>query len=400
LNKTKEYKVCHLFYAEFPRDPRVRRYVKALNDIGIYCIIIFSKRKGEKLFDNWNGNLTYGIPVAKLRRSFLMTFLEYTLFTFISTFLVSYLGIKYKFKIIHVHSLPDFLIFAAIFNKLFGAKLIMDFHEIFPELFIARKPGMEKSVWVKLLKLGERLSIKLADEVITIHDNAKEIFISRNKGIEHKIHSIMNSVDPGEFKQAKRVVTDEFIIMYNGTVVELLNLTMIVKCLSYLKTKMPDSDYAKIRFYIYGNGPAVKEILSLSRELGVDSKVKHHGFILPSEMYKEILKSSVCILPPLKNIYSDLFYTLKLIEMVYLKIPVIATRLKTYKRYYREESLFYFDSGDMEQLTERVLEVFYNKELVTQKAENAFEDYLKVRWEIMRETYLNIINGLLEKSNP
>src|SRR4030095_714805 len=173
----KKYPLCHLVYEEFPRDPRVRRYVNALNEAGISCIVICSKRKGDQFFENWNGNLVYRIPIAKKRSSFILTFFEYSFFTWISSFLLVYLGIKHRFKIIHVHTLPDFLIFAALLNKLFGTKLILDLHEIFPELYMARTGTEKNSFNVRLLKLSESLSIKLANVVLTIHDNAKDIFL-------------------------------------------------------------------------------------------------------------------------------------------------------------------------------------------------------------------------------
>lgn len=395
MSSKKNYKVCHLFYEEFPRDPRVRRYVNALNESGIYCAVICSRKKRDKLFEYWNGNAVYRIPVAKLRQSFVITFLEYLVFTFLSSVLISYLGIKYRFKIVHVHTLPDSLIFAPAFNKLFGARLILDLHEVFPELFIARKPKLENSFWVKILKLNERISIKFADELITIHDNAKEIFIERNKGIENKIHVIMNGVDPAEFKDSVHEPTGKFVIIYNGTINKILNLTMIVEAISGLKNKMEIKDFERIVFRLYGDGPSVGEILVLAETLGVKDNVDYRGFIPPPEMRKEVLKSNVLILPPLKNIYSDLFYTIKLVEMIYLKIPVIATRLNTYKRYYREESLFYFDSGNLDQLVEKIEEVYYNKELVAKKVNNAYEDYMKVNWEIMKSRYLEIIHKLL-----
>jgi glycosyltransferase involved in cell wall biosynthesis len=397
LKKERKYKVCHLFYEEFPRDPRIRRYVNALNETGIYCIIICSKKKHDKYFEHYNGNRVYRIPVAKLRQSFLLTFFEYMLFTFISVFLLIYLGIKYGFKVIHVHTLPDSLIFAAIFNKIFGTKLILDLHEIFPELFIARKPNKENSVWVKILKLNEKISIKLADVLITIHDNAKEIFVKRNKNIGANMHVIMNGVDPNEFKNIKHKPTDKFVIIYNGTINKILNLTMVVEAIALLKGKMPDADFHKIVFKLYGHGPSLNEILQSAEKLNIRSNVEYMGFLPPGEMMKEVLKSDVLVLPPLKNIYSDLFYTIKLVEMIYLKIPVIATRLNTYKRYYREESLFFFDSGSVEQLSDRIKDVFYNKELVEQKTGNAYEDYKKVAWELMKRKYIDIINNLLSE---
>lgn len=384
-----------MLYEEFPRDPRVRRYVNALNESGIYCIIICSKKKRDSYFENHNGNLVYRIPVSKKRSSFFLTLLEYLLFTWISSILLIYLGIKYRFKIIHSHTLPDFLIFAAIWNKLFGTRLILDLHEIFPELYIARTGALPSSFKVKLIKFAESLSIKLADVLITIHDNASDIFISRNRKIEDKIKVVMNSVDPSEFSGGNPAPTDEFVIIYNGTIVKLLNLTIIIDALAELRSKIPAGDYDKIKFKLYGDGPALEEILELARKKEVENKVHYMGYLQPEEMRREVLKANLLILPPLKNIYSDLFYTIKLIETIYLKIPVIAARLNTYKRYYREESLFYFDSGDVEGLMEKIKEVFYNKELVKQKVENARSDYDKIDWNIMKQKYLAIIKNIL-----
>lgn len=388
------FPVCHLLYEEYPRDPRVRRYVNALNSAGRNCIIVCSKKKNEKYFEKIGGNLVYRIPVSKKRGSFFLTLVEYLLFTWISSILLLYLQLRRRFKVVHVHTLPDFLIFAALWNKIFGVKLILDLHEIFPELYMARTRADYNSFKVNLLKTAEKFSIKLADKVITIHDNAKEIFLKRNNISEEKISVVMNSVDPREFPDPACPDENDFIIIYNGTIVKLLNLTMVVEALAKLKNQMPVKDYGKIIFRLYGDGPAQNEILMLAESLGVADKVQYMGYLQPAEMRKEVLKTNVLILPPLKNIYSDLFYTIKLIETIYLKIPVIATRLNTYRRYYREDSLFYFESGNVDELTERIKEVFYNKQLVQQKTACARADYDKLSWEIMRDRYLGIIGKL------
>lgn len=384
--------VCHLLYEEFPRDPRVRRYVNALNETGIYCIIVCSKKPDEKYIEEWNNNLVYRIPVSKKRQNFIITFLEYSLFTFFASFLLLCLGIKYRFKIIQVHTLPDFLIFAGLWNKIFGCKLVLDLHELFPEIFIARKPRLQNSFWVKILKLSEILSIKIANKVITIHDNAKDIFISRNPGLENKITVIMNGVDESEIIKKERKLSEKFIILYNGSIVKLLNLQLVLKSLALLKEKMPPEDFDKIIFTLYGDGPGLKDLTEEANALCLPDKIFYGGYVQPDKIYDEILKANVCVLPPLKNIYSDLFYTVKMVEMIFLKVPVIATRLKTYLQYYSEDSLFYFESNNIEELADRIKEVFYNKELVQKKVESAFLDYQKVNWNIMKKRYIDLIN--------
>lgn len=388
------YPVCHLLYEEYPRDPRVRRYVNALNEKDEKCIVVCSKKKNDTYFENINGNMIYRLPVSKKRGSFFLTLIEYLLFAWISSVLLLYLQLRYRFKVVHVHTLPDFLIFAALWNKIFGAKLILDLHEIFPELYMARTGAAYDSFKVKLLKFAEKYSIKLADKVITIHDNAKDIFIKRNKLSEEKISVVMNSVDPREFPHTAAPTENEFVIIYNGTIVKLLNLTMIVEALAKLKNELPENDFGKIVFRLYGDGPALEEIQAAAKTRGVADKVQYMGYLQPADMRREVLKTGVLILPPIKNIYSDLFYTIKLIETIYLRIPVIATRLNTYLRYYSEDSLFYFNSGNTAELAERIKEVFYNKELVKNKTLSARADYDKLSWEIMRDRYLKIIQKL------
>ena len=395
-NKNK-YPVCHLFYEEFPRDPRVRRYVNALNEQDIKCIVICSKKKGDAFFENRNGNLIYRIPVSKKRSSFFLTFLEYFLFAGVSSLLLLYLFIRYRYRIIHVHTLPDFLIFSALTEKLLGVKTILDLHELFPELYMVRTGKGPHSTGARLLKIIEKLSVKMANRVVTIHNNAKNIFIARNKGLENKISVIMNGVDPEEFTDTKRTETDDFIIIYNGTINRIMNLEIIPDALNILKNSMPGQDFIKIKFRLYGDGPAVGEILESAKSFGLNNCVEYCGFLQPEKMNKEILKSSVLVLPPLKNLYSDLFYTIKLVEMVYLRIPVIATRLNTYELYYGEDSLFYFDSGNTRQLSEKIREVFYNKTLIAQKTENAFNNYMKVSWDKMKLIYIKIIFDLLNR---
>ena len=390
------YKICHLLFEEFPSDPRIRRYVNALTESGIYSIIICSKTKNESFFEQYHGNLVYRIPISKHRQSFFLTFLEYIGFTFITSFLLIFLGIKYRFKIIHSNTLPDFLIIAAIFNKIFGAKLILDLHELFPEIFAARRPHLAGSFYIKILKFQENLSIKLADIVITIHEPAKQIFMNRNKHLEEKIYIVMNGVDENEFKITRREKTDKFIIIYNGAIVKLWSLPLIIHSLKILKSSMPPEDFNKIIFKIYGRGPDLDNILNTSKELSLSEKVSYEGVLSHGKMSDEILKADVCVLPCIKNIYTDLFYSIKLIEMLYLKIPVIATRLNTYKYYYSEDSLFYFDSGNETELAEKIKEVFYSPEIVKNKTENAYREYKNLSWNAMKERYLKIIGALLQ----
>ena len=43
-----------------------------------------------------------------------------------------------KYDVIHIHSVPDPLVFTAFLPKLVGAKIILDIHDLLPELYASK----------------------------------------------------------------------------------------------------------------------------------------------------------------------------------------------------------------------------------------------------------------------
>ena len=67
-----------------------------------------------------------------------------------------------RFALVQVHSLPDFLVFAALPLRLVGVPVLLDLHEAMPEFFRSRFPGASNPFVHRLLRLQERLSIALS----------------------------------------------------------------------------------------------------------------------------------------------------------------------------------------------------------------------------------------------
>ena len=158
-----------------------------------------------------------------------------------------------------------------------------------------------------------------------------------------------------------------------------MNLSLCVKALNLIKNKEFEI-YENIGFYLYGDGPDLKNILDVAKELGVQN-VYYMGRLKFVEMMKELELASACILPPKKDIYSDLYYSLKLTEMIYFKIPIIATRLNTYQYYFPEDSLIYFDSENIEELADKIIYIYKNENDLKSYTENAFNYYQKNNWD-------------------
>jgi glycosyltransferase involved in cell wall biosynthesis len=385
-------KICHVVFEEFPNDPRVRRYTNALISQGFIVFIVCIGDRFEKSVKS-DGRLNiFRVPIKKRRSSFKRRITEYIFFEFISFFIVSWISLKYKVKLFHVHTLPDFLVFSCVLPKLLGAKIILDFHELFPEAMIHINHISEQSPLIRILKLQEKISYTFANEIITIHEPAKEIFQKR-LGNNKKINVVMNGIDTTEIPLIQKEISEKFIIIYNGTVNYNVNLLLLIKALSILKINY-NNIYNNIEFHIFGKGPDLDNIISLSNKLKLDN-VFYYGYVRFQNLINKIANANICVLPMKKDLYTDLGYSLKLTEMIYLKIPVIATRLNTYLKYYPENCLLYFNSDDVNNLVEKIIFAYENPYKLRNYTSNAFKEYQKYNWDIMRKRYVDLINKMI-----
>lgn len=383
-------KICHIFFDEYPKDSRVRRYCNALLENGYEVFVLSIHSKGEEYIEHSKHLHIYRVPIAKRRSTFVRRIFEYVIFEIIACIFSIWVFLIRGVKIFQFHTLPDFLVFSAVIPKIFGAKIILDFHELFPEFMQQLKPSLSfQSLPIKILKVQEKWSYKFADEVLVFHDPAKEILQSRIPS--KKIPTvIMNGIDELEMPILKPELIGIKRIVYNGTINFNLNLKIVMLALSQIRDKRPDV-FEKIEYHLYGDGPELEPLLAEAEKLNLNN-VKYRGRMKFRDMMEELRFAWVCILPPKRDIYSELFYSLKLVEMIYLRIPVIASRLRTYVHYYPEDCLIYFEPDNVDDLVKKIISLFDNGSLVEPLKERAFEQYKKVSWNIMLKRYLDVVD--------
>lgn len=383
----------HVVFDHFPKDPRVRRYCNALSSWGWKVEVVCLRKKGEPKREVFGPVTVHRYRVDKKRGSWGRRMFEYLLFEWYAMIAVTRLTLAHRPSIVHVHTLPDFLVFAAWLPKLTGAKIILDFHELFPEVMLQMRRSEDRESRVhNLMLFQEKISFSFANEIISFHEPAREILLSRGYR-KKRITTIMNGIDEEEMPDFQKVETPgEFRIVYNGTINYNLNLTLLIEGLAKLREIAP-AEAEKVGFYLYGEGPDLPNIMKRSAVLGVD-RVYFKGFLPYKEMIGELQYASLCVLPPRKDLYSDLFYSLKLLEMIYLRIPVVATRLNTYQYFYPEGCIVYFTPDDVADLAEKILFVMRNPAEIEQYTANAVAAYRQYRWEIMKERYAGLIQSI------
>lgn len=128
-----------LAYTFYENDGRVMRYAEALAQDGAQVDAIVVGRPGQRREEVVNGVRVLRVQTREKNEKGKLTYLWRILrFLFGSMAEVTRQHLKNRYDIIHVHSVPDFEVFAAWIPKLAGAKLILDIHDIVPEFYAAK----------------------------------------------------------------------------------------------------------------------------------------------------------------------------------------------------------------------------------------------------------------------
>ena len=386
-------------FSYYPGDPRVRRAAEALVDSGMSIDVICLRDDSEPKKETVNGVKVYRLPLQRKRAGKLHYFWNYAYFIFLAFFILSIFHIRKRYSIVHVHNMPDILIFSALIPRLCGSKLILDLHDPTPEVYMAKYFISASHPFIRLLIFFEKLSIWFSSLVLTPNIAFRDLFISRGCP-EFKIHIVMNSPDEKIFScssrnnRSEKANNDEFCIMYHGTIVERHGLDIASETLNKLRDKIPD-----IVFHVYGKGEFVESFLKLIEQLKLDDIVFYHGQVSRETIAKEIDSIDVGLIPNKGNPFTNINMPTRIFEYLCKGKPAIAPRTKGILDYFDEESLYLFEPGSAESLAETIFKVYSNPEKRYEVLERGIAVYNKYRWELQRKYFLRQVKILLGEND-
>jgi glycosyltransferase involved in cell wall biosynthesis len=301
-----------------------------------------------------------------------------------------------RYAAIDVNTLPDFLVFAPILAKWMGARLILDMHEIAPEFYMSKYGSTENSRAVRLLKYIEKVSMRFADQVLTINEPIEDLLVSRGLS-RSKSTVLMNAVDEERFAahsdmshSQKHPDKDKFVMMYHGTLTHIYGLDIAIEAFAMAHAEMPGAE-----LWILGSGPESSALDDLVRELGLTSKVKLVGQVASTEIPNWLRQCDAGILPIRRDVFLDFAFPNKLPEFIIMGKPVLVSRLKAIRHYFSENALAYSDPNSPADLGRQMVRLYRDSELRSLLARKASEEYLPIRWELMKQRYLTLMNDLV-----
>jgi glycosyltransferase involved in cell wall biosynthesis len=383
--------VCMLAYTIYEGDNRVRRYAETLVKRGDSVDAIVLRQHNSSKFAKVSGVNVYKIQKRTITEKYKIEYLvKLVLFLFNSAIHLTWLHFKKKYNVIHVHSVPDFEIFAALIPKLFGAKIILDIHDIVPELFASKFKRTHNSLEYKLLLLIEKWSMSFADHVIVANHIWHERLINRSVSVK-KCSVVMNYPDPSIFKTNKNVQLkkDKFIMLYPGTLSIHQGLETAIRAVDKIRITMPDAE-----LHIYGKGTDQAYFEKLINKLKLEDRVFIKGAV-PIEKLPEIYESaSIGIEPKVKNSFSNEAFSTKILEFMLMGIPVIVSDTLIHKHYFNNKLVCFFKSEDENDLAACISEMKINVKKREFLVGNALKYISENNWNVKSDLYLKILDKM------
>ena len=382
-------------YNYFPQDARPRREAETLINAGYTVDIICLRLPDQTKFENICGVNTYRVNISKSRSSKRKYIFLYASFFIRSFFLLNRLFLKNRYAIIHVHNMPDFLVFLSVIPKLFGSKVILDLHDPTPEMLVTKFAEDRDSWLIKMLKWQERASIRFAHKIITTNKSFLDKFISRGCPPD-KINIVMNSPQESIFnkfinKSKNKSDENKYVVMYHGIIIKRYGLEELVNAINLLKDKIPG-----LELRVYGTGEDLSLFLEMVRKLNLENIVKYFGQVSIEKIVETIPECDVGIIPNRLNPFTKINFPTRIFEYLHMKKPVVVPRTQGINDYFDEGSILYFDAGDAENLANVIFNVYSDPAKTLEVVNKGYEIYQKHRWENQSKhlvkTYEELLN--------
>lgn len=387
---------CMIVHACYPLgETRVQREAEALLGHGYEVDVICLRSKTEQARDFFKGVNIYRLPVRRYKRGGIVVQLfEYLMFFILAMFKVSWLHWRHRYSTVQVHNLPDFLVFAAWMPRWFGARLILDLHDLMPEFYMGRFHKSFDSWPVRLVRLQERLSCRFAHHVITVSHHWRQTLIERGVPAE-KVSVVMNVADEKIFKRplnkARQAQSGEGLrLVYHGMVTYRYGLDLVLQAIARLRPEMPD-----IYFTLLGDGLYIKTLMHLADELDLGDQVTLNWRFLPAEKLPGvILNADVGVVPYRNDPFTDGLVPTKLMEYAALGLPSIAARTTAIEAYFADTMVEFFEPGDLDDLVRCIRGLYENPERLTELARGSEKFNQRYNWASISAEYVALVERL------
>jgi glycosyltransferase involved in cell wall biosynthesis len=383
-------KACMVAYSYYERDNRVRRYAETLARRGDTVDVISLRREDQTGYDEINGVRVYRIQSREVNeKGKLSYFWRIGKFLVKSAVFLSRQHLQEPYDLIHIHSVPDFEVFAALIPKLRGAKVILDIHDLVPELYCSKFGRNHTSMVCRVLTLLEKCSASFADHVIASNHIWYKKLIDRSVAAEN-CSVILNYPDSSIFyRRTKRRADGKLVMIYPGTLNWHQGVDVAIKSFDMIKEKVPEAE-----FHIYGDGPSKTALTNLIKELGLENRVLLSEPKSLDEIADVMAGADLGIVPKRNDPFGGEAFSTKILEFMSIGIPVIISRTRIDAHYFNDSVVQFFEPDNEVDLANSMLMLLRDCKRRAALALESKKFVERFMWDTKKEEYFKLINSL------
>jgi glycosyltransferase involved in cell wall biosynthesis len=384
-------RVAMLAYTHYRSDPRVRREAEALVKAG-HAVTVFCL-EDDAASTMIDGVTVAGIFPARYRGGNALAYvLNYGRFCRAAAHALRWHHRQQSFDLVQVHTMPDFLVFAAASLKRDGVPLLLDIHDLMPELFESKFGLSERHPVARLLRWQERKSARFAHRCLAVHRRHGRLLAQR-VGEDVTIDVIHNLPDPRWFPLAPpaECAGDSIRIVYHGTIAHRHGIEVAVRAMHRIHEQFPTT-----RLEVFGDGDAALAVAALIRQLDASPYIRFRPGMVPIERLVPALQGAdIGVIPLLEDRFTNYMLPTKLLEYVAMGVPVICSDLLSVRDYFSEHQIRYVKPGDADDLAAALQQLLSDSRLRRQLATAARAFYERENWSGEERAYVGIVEAMI-----
>jgi glycosyltransferase involved in cell wall biosynthesis len=396
MTPNRPLRVCHLAYSFYENDNRIVRYAETLAARGDQVEVIALRRPDQAWQGTSNGARVYRIQRRSRGEVAAWVYLLKILWFFAKAFtLLGFVSWRKRYDIVHVHNVPDFLVFAALGPKLFGARIVLDLHDLLPEFYAGKFGTREDSVLFRVLLVVERLSCRFAHHVI-VANHLWHGKVSRRSATPGRCTPLLNYPAPDFFRPGTRARAGDagsFMMLYPGTLNHHQGVDLAVAAFAEVAERMPGAS-----LHIYGDGPARDTLRQQAAKLRVGERVIIRDFVPFHEVPGLMASADLGVVPKRADGFGNEAFSTKILEFMACGVPVVVSRTRIDEHYFDSDTVRFFTPGDARDLARQMLWAYEHPAERRAMAAAATRYAAENSWERHSGEYLAIIDGLAARA--
>ena len=386
--------LVHSYYDE---DPRVRREAESLAASGRPVDVYALRRRDDAALDEVAGVTVHRLDVQRHQGAGLGTYIrEYLAFLARSGWSLARAQRRRHYALVQVHTLPDFLVAAALPLRLTGVPVVLDLHEAMPEFFRSRFPRAANPVVHRLLLAQERVSILLASAVVTVNDAMAERLIGLGVRPD-KVTVVPNHPSLARFdasrNDARGFAADGTVrLVYTGALTPTYELDVALDAIARIRADRPD---LALSLDVYGRGDAEEPLVDMAKALGIADRVTFHGRIPIEDVPAAVARADIGLAPTRRDPFTDVSLSTKVFEYAAMGKPVVASRLPMVERTFPVGTVAAYEPGDPASLAAAILQLIDDPVARTAAVDRTAAIVRSSSWEVESTAYIGLVERLI-----